>query len=435
MFSAPTGRSRSCNGACRLDLMDRSDQAGPGPAPGRSRDFHLYLAARACVSLAMQVQGVTVGWQIYEITGDALSLGYVGLAVFLPTALFTLPAGDAADRFDRRHLAAASYAVQAIGAALLFWLSVADQATPRALYAVLAIIGAARALAGPAQQSLLPLLVPATGLAKAVAWTSAAFKLASVLGPAVGGALLVAGPPAGYATAACLFTLALATMLTIRTSGRRDVVASEISAMRRLLAGIEYVWRKPIVLGAISLDLFAVLLGGATALLPIYARDILAVGPQGLGVMRSAPAVGAIVMGLWLAARPLERRVGRVMLGAVASFGVATIVFGLSTNFMVSLVALAAMGAADMISVLVRQTTIQLATPDDMRGRVSSVNSLFIGASNELGEFESGVTAAWFGAVPAVILGGVGTVAVVMIWAWRFPALRGLDRFTDVTPR
>ena len=224
-------------------------------------------------------------------------------------------------------------------------------------------------------------------------------------------------------------------MLTIRTSGRRDVVASEISAMRRLLAGIEYVWRKPIVLGAISLDLFAVLLGGATALLPIYARDILAVGPQGLGVMRSAPAVGAIVMGLWLAARPLERHVGRVMLGAVASFGVATIVFGLSTDFLVSLIALAAMGAADMISVLVRQTTIQLATPDDMRGRVSSVNSLFIGASNELGEFESGVTAAWFGTVPAVILGGVGTVAVVMIWAWRFPALRGLDRFTDVTPR
>ncbi len=415
--------------------MDSTSPPGDNPALGRNRDLYPYLAARVCVSLAMQVQGVAVGWQIYEITGDALSLGYVGLAVFLPTALFTLPAGDAADRFDRRYLAAGSYAVQAIGASLLFWLAFAGQATPPALYAVLAIIGTARALAGPAQQSLLPLLVPASALARAVAWTSSAFKMAMVLGPALGGALLVIGPSVAYAVAACLFAFALATMLTIRTSGLRHVVSSEISPIRRLLAGIEYVWRKPIVLGAISLDLFAVLLGGATALLPIYARDILAVGPQGLGVMRSAPAVGAILMGVWLAARPLERHVGRVMLGAVASFGIATIVFGLSTSFMLSLVALAGMGAADMISVLVRQTTIQLATPDDMRGRVSSVNSLFIGASNELGEFESGVTAAWFGTVPAVIVGGVGTVMVVAIWAWRFPALRGLDRFTDVTPR
>ena len=279
------------------------------------------------------------------------------------------------------------------------------------------------------------MLVPAAALARAVAWTSSAFKLAMVLGPAVGGALLLGGPARAYATAASLFALALVAMLAIRARFPRQIGGGDISALRRLLAGIDYVWRKPIVLGAISLDLFAVLLGGATALLPIYARDILAVGPQGLGVMRSAPAVGAIAMGLWLAARPLERKVGRVMLAAVGSFGAATIVFGLSTNFVLSLAALAAMGAADMISVLVRQTTIQLATPDGMRGRVSSVNSLFIGASNELGEFESGVTAAWFGTVPAVIVGGVGTVAVVAIWAWRFPALRRLDRFTDVTPR
>ncbi len=419
---------------CSFGAMDPTDRAASAPALGRNRDFCAYLAARACVSLAMQIQGVTVGWQIYEITGDALALGYAGLAVFLPTALFTLPAGDAADRFDRRRLAAASYTVQAAGAALLFWLTHAGRATPQALYAVLAMIGTARALAAPSQQSLLPLLVPRAALAKAVAWTSSAFKTAMLLGPALGGALLLAGPASAYATASGLFALACATMLAIRAVGARPVIASDITAFRRLLAGIEYVWRKPIILGAISLDLFAVLLGGATALLPIYARDILMVGPQGLGVMRSAPAIGAILTGLWLAGRPLERRVGRVMLGAVASFGAATIVFGLSTHFLLSLAALAAMGAADMISGLVRQTTIQLAPPDEMRGRVSSVNSLFIGASNELGEFESGVTAAWFGTVPAVIVGGAGTLAVVAIWAWRFPDLRRLDRFTDVAP-
>lgn len=399
------------------------------------RDFRLYLCARGLVALAMQVQTVAVGWQVYEITGDPLALGFVGLALFLPAALFSLPAGDLADRVDRRRLGAAAFALQGIGVALLLALTLAGFADPGPLYAVLVVGAIGRAASGPAMQSLLPLLVASHSLPRAVAATSSTFKIATIVGPAIGGGLLVIGPAAAYGCAAAMFALAVVTMLAIRSSGappRRD---EESNPLRRLLAGIEYVWRQKVILGAISLDLFAVLLGGAAALLPIYARDILAVGPQGLGLMRSAIAIGGAAMGLWLTWRPITRGVGSIMLGSVAMFGAATIVFGLSTSFVLSLVALAVMGASDMVSVYVRQTAIQLATPDAMRGRVSAVNMLFIGGSNELGDFESGVTAAWFGVVPAVVIGGAGTIAVVAGWCWLFPGLRRLDRFADVTAK
>ena len=402
----------------------------------RRRDFALFFAARGLVAFAAQVQTVAIGWQVYDMTGDVMALGYVGLALFLPVVICTLPAGDAADRFDRRRIIALSYVVQAGCAALLAAFAIAGITETLPVYATLATIGAARSLSGPAQQSYLPLLVPREALARAVAWVNSAFKIAMISGPAVGGTLLVAGPEAAFGAAALAIAIALATVVAIHTPGRSAPEAiEEGSRWRRLVLGIDYVRRHKIILGAISLDLFAVMLGGAAALLPVYARDILLVGPEGLGAMRSAIAVGGIAMAVFLGWRPIERRVGRWMLIAVAIFGIATIVLGLSTSFLLSLAALATMGAADMVSMFVRQTVIQLATPDNMRGRVSSVGLLFVGASNELGDFESGLTAAWFGVVPAVVIGGVGTIAVVGIWAWRFPALRRLDRFAEAAAR
>jgi MFS family permease len=401
----------------------------------RGRDFRLFLAARALAALAMQIQTVAVGWQVYEISGDPLALGYVGLALFLPAAICTLPAGDIADRFDRRHVIAASFAAQLVGSIALAWLA-ADAAPSLApIYATLAGIGAARALAGPAQQSFVPMLVPAASLSRAIAWTTSAFKIATILGPAVGGALLMAGPRVAFAAAAGMFALGLAAIALIATTGRSQRIDDGTSPLRRLLVGIEYVWRSPVILGAISLDLFAVLLGGVAGLLPVFARDILMVGPEGLGIMRSMLAVGGAATAIWLGWHPIERDVGRWMLVSVAIFGLTTVAFGLSTNFLLSLAVLALMGAADMISVYVRQTTIQLATPDGMRGRVSSVSLLFIGGSNELGEFRAGTTAAWLGTVPAVLVGGAGTMAVVALWSWRFSKLRRLDRFADAIPR
>lgn len=401
----------------------------------RGRDFRLFLAARALAALAMQIQTVAVGWQVYEIANDPLALGYVGLALFLPAAICTLPAGDIADRFDRRRVIAASFAAQLLGSAVLAWLATDGAPSLAPVYATLACIGAARALAGPAQQSFVPMLVPAGSLARAIAWTTSAFKIATILGPAVGGALLLAGPRVAFAAAAVLFAIALAAITGVAVSGRSRRIDDDTSPLRRLLVGIEYVWRSPVILGAISLDLFAVLLGGVAALLPVYARDILMVGPEGLGVMRSMLAVGGAATAIWLGWHPIERRVGRWMLASVAVFGLTTVAFGLSTNFVLSLLVLALMGAADMISVYVRQTTIQLATPDGMRGRVSSVSLLFIGGSNELGEFRAGTMAAWLGTVPAVLFGGMGTLAVVALWSWRFGPLRRLDRFADAIPR
>lgn len=394
------------------------------------RDIRLYLILRFCGALAMQVQIVAIGWQVYAISHDPFALGFVGLSQFLAMLTFVLPAGDVADRIDRRRILFFVYALQCVASALLLYFSIAGEHTLWPYYVVAALFGLAQAFAGPAMQSLLPFLVTPDVLPRAVAWGSSMWQIATIAGPAVGGVLLIVGPSAAYAIALLLFLICTvgATQLVLR---RIAVVAASGTTFERVAEGIRFVWSKKIVLGAISLDLFAVLFGGATALLPIYARDILQVGEWGFGFMRSAPAVGATIVAFILTRHQLSRHVGVKMFGCVAVFGVATVVFGLSQNFALSLVALAFLGAADQISVVVRSTLTQLATPDAVRGRVSAVNFLFIGTSNELGEFESGTLAGFIGAVPAVVVGGIGTLIVVGLWLKLFPSLRRIDRFSD----
>lgn len=395
------------------------------------RNYRLYLGCRLSAAIANQMVLVAVGWQVYALTGDPLSLGLVGLVLFLPFLLLILPAGQVADRFDRIAIIRLCIGLQVAVAAALLALSLQSAPAVTAIYAVLVLAGAARAFLAPASQSLVPLLVPPAHLAQAVALNSSAWQIAVIAGPALGGVLYLFGAPVVYGTAMALLVLA---MLAVGLVEARAVERSGRFSLDGILEGVRYVMKRRIILGAVSLDLFAVLFGGATALLPIFASDILAVGPWGLGVLRSAPAVGAMAVALWLAHRPLHSRAGAKMLAAVALFGAATVVFALSREFWLSLAALAVLGAADMISVVVRQTLVQIATPDAMRGRVSAVNQVFIGASNELGEFESGVTAAWWGTVPAVVVGGLGTLAVVAIWAWRFPELRRIDRLDQAAP-
>lgn len=398
----------------------------------RDTAFVQLLTGRITATLASQIQSVVVGWQLYSMTHDPLTLGWVGLAQFLPMALLVLPAGDAADRLPRRLILTVSWLTQAVAGCLFLLLTLADTHSPIGFYGVLVLFGMARAFAGPGMQSLLPQIVGEAHLPKAIAWNSSAFQVAVIGGPALGGAVYLLGPSIAYGLCAALFACAATAVGLIRRTLPARADTSRQSAFARFTAGIVYVRTRPIILGAISLDLFAVLLGGATALLPVYAHDILHVGPAGLGLLRSAVAVGALAMGIYLGRNSLNRRTGEIMFAAVAIFGVGTIVFGLSTSFLVSFVALMIMGAADMISVFVRSSLVQLATPDAMRGRVNAVNMLFIGASNELGEFESGVTAALFGTVAAVVIGGVGTLAVVGAWMLLFPALRRVDRLDDV---
>lgn len=391
-------------------------------------DFRSFLATRFLATLALQMVGVAVGWQVYDLTGDPLHLGMVGLVQFLPAFACALPAGHVADRFDRRRVLLTCLLVQAACLCGLLTLALMPSPPLEALLCVLAVMGATRAFMQPASQSLVPHLVPKEMFPRAVAWVSSAFQTAVIAGPALGGALYAFGVTTVYTVAAVM--MAAAAFATSRLKTRLVVHAAVETGLGGLLAGVRYVWTRKDILGAVSLDLFAVLLGGATALLPIYARDILHVGPVGLGLLRSAPAAGAALMAFWLAHHPLERNAGARMFMAVGVFGLATVVFGLSSSFWLSLGALAVLGAADMISVVVRQTLVQARTPDEMRGRVSAVNFVFIGASNELGEFESGVTAALFGTVPAVVIGGIGTLAVAALWAWRFPALRKVDKLT-----
>lgn len=382
----------------------------------------------------MMVQSVAVAWQVYDLSRSPLALGYVGLFQFLPLAILALPAGELADRIDRRLMLAVTYAVQALCAALFLVMTIAS---PRGLwpfYVVLAMFGAARAFAAPASQALLPRLVATENFPRAVALTSSTRQTAVIVGPALGGALYILGPAIAYGACAVFFLAVSGLIATLRIQDAPIAHHSDSKPLRRLVAGISYVRRNPIILGAISLDLFAVLLGGATALLPIYARDILHVGPIGLGLLRSAPAFGAAILGLYLTRSPLGQRVGLAMFGCVAGFGIATIVFGISRNFGLSLTMLVVLGATDMVSVYVRLSLVQLATPDAMRGRVSAVNYLFIGASNELGEFESGIAAAWFGTVPSVVIGGIGTLVVVGLWMMLFPDLRRVDHLSDVQP-
>jgi len=394
------------------------------------RDFRFFLAMRLPAALAVQMQSVAVGWQVYDISHSPLSLGLVGLAQFLPIFGLTLIAGHVADRFDRRRILTVCISLQLLCSALLLAIMFSGTRDVRPIYAVLFLFGVARSFSAPATQSILPNLVPRELLSSAFAWNSSSFQTMTIAGPAMGGLVYALGSGAVYALAAALFAVAILATLAIRT----PIVQADGRGMdwNSLLAGIRFIRARPAIAGAISLDLFAVLFGGATALLPVYARDILVIGPLGLGLLRSAPAVGAVTVGLILAHRSLGRHAGRTMFAAVAIFGIATIVFGLSRNFIVSLLALAVLGAADMISVFVRQNLVQRSTPDAMRGRVNAVNFLFIGASNELGEMESGATAAWFGSVEAVVVGGMGTLIVMGLWAWLFPQLRRVDRLEDV---
>lgn len=395
----------------------------------RNRDFLFYTIGRFFSALAYQIEVVAVGWLVYELTHDAFALGLVGLTSFLPAISLALVTGHVADRFERRTLLTFCYGgmtLLALGFLVWVW-SGSEKVWP--IYLLIFGIGICRAFAGPAGQALVPNLVPRAQFSQAIAWNSSVFQTATIIGPALGGILYAFGRTAVFGTAATCLFLAVLAFMAIRP--RPLARTTETASWERLIAGVHFIRGKPIVFGAISLDLFAVLLGGATALLPIYARDILETGPWGLGLMRSMPAAGAVMTALILAHRPLTRHAGRRMFQAVALFGLATIGFGLSKSLYLSLGCLFVLGAADMISVIIRQTLVQLETPDAMRGRVAAVNSVFIGASNELGEFESGTLAAFLGAVPAVVIGGVGTLAVAVLWARWFPALRARDRLIE----
>ena len=416
-----------------------------GPASPReptlmgARPFVLFWLARVFAMIAHQMLAVAVGWQVYTLTGRALDLGLVGLAQFLPSFFLVLVAGHVADHFDRRRVLQFCMLAEAAAALGLGIASALGVISEVVIFALIFVVGAARAFQMPTMQALLPALVPPQLLSRAIAANASAGQTAIIAGPALGGIIYVAGPATVYAVSTALFVLTGLMIFLIRIERRRAPASAP--GLSSVLEGIRFIRRQPAVLGAISLDMFAVLLGGATALLPIYARDILHTGPWGLGLLRSCTAVGALGVALWLAHHPLRGHAGRKMFAAVAVFGTATVVFGLSESFAVSLVALLVLGASDMISVVIRQSLVQLQTPDHMRGRVSAVNSLFIGTSNQLGEFESGVTAAWFGVVPSVVIGGIGTLVVVFVWMRLFPSLANIDRLegraivTELAPR
>jgi len=394
------------------------------------RAFRLFWSARVLSTMAFQLQGVAVGWQVYGLTHSTLALGFVGLVQFLPMLMLTLLVGHVADRYDRRRIACLCQLVGALATALLAIGSFGGWLSSAVIFAAVALIGAGRAFEIPTMSALLPGLVPAPLFSRAAAYSASAIQTATIIGPALGGLIYAMGPEAPYALAALLSLSA--SFLSSQIRMERMAPRREPVSLTSLFSGFAFIRRHPIVLGSISLDLFAVLLGGATALLPVFARDILHTGPWGLGLLRSGPAIGALGMSVLLARRPLARRVGRTMFNAVIVFGLATILFALSLSLWLSTLAMVALGAADVISVVIRSSFVQLATPDRMRGRVSAVSAMFIGTSNQLGEFESGVTAALFGTVPAVILGGIGTILVALLWLRLFPDLRAADTLEGV---
>ncbi len=404
--------------------MPSSADSKAGRIAFTNPDFVLFQIARFLIVGATEMQAVAVGWQVYGITRRALDLGLVGLAQFLPGILLFLVSGHASDRFERRKVLGACYAGYALCSGLLLLIAERGTQSVRPIYIVLVLLGVVRSFNGTASRSILPQLVPDEHFANAVAWNATTFQAATILGPSLGGILyaLAHGPSVVYGLAVVVAAGALVSIfrIQIRPQSRRR----EPMTLKTVFAGLHFIWREKLILGAISLDLFAVLLGGAVALLPVYAREILHTGPWGLGLLRTAPGVGAALMAMALAHRPLRGRAGPTLLWSVAGFGVCTILFGVSTSLVLSLFSLIFLGAADMISVIIRATLVQLRTPDEMRGRVMAVDMVFIGTSNELGQFESGLTAQWFGTVPAVILGGVGTLVVIAVWAWRFPELR-----------
>jgi MFS family permease len=401
----------------------------------RSRDFLRYQLARVVVIIGAEAQALAVAWQVYQITHRAIDLGYTGLMLFLPGLIFILPAGHVADRFDRRQVILVCYALQAVCTAVLLrfaWAGI-DRVWP--IFAILFVIGTGRAFSGPASSALVPHLVPQEHFVNAITWGSAIFQLANIVGPAVGGILFTlplhehlhgASLVYVFSLLGVIWFLALVGSLNVRP-GRMEhrAISKDV-----ILAGFRYVAGTQVLLGSISLDLFAVLLGGAVALMPIFAQDILHAGPRGLGMLRAAPALGALAVSLWLMVRPIRKNAGTRMLICVAIFGASTVLFGISRNLVVSLAALFIVGASDMVSVVIRSSILQLATPAEMRGRVSAVNSLFVGASNELGEFESGLTAQWWGAVRAVVIGGIGSLMVTGLWSVFFPSLRRADALT-----
>lgn len=399
--------------------------SAPGTLPGsvmRHRPFALFWSARVMSSVAFQMMSVAIGWQIYSITHSAFALGLVGLAQFLPMFVLTLVVGHVADRYDRRTIAFVCQMIEGVAALVLCVGAWHGWQSAGLIYAIAMITGAARAFESPSMAALLPNLIPRTQLQHATAWSTSANQTAQILGPAFGGLLYGIGALSVYGVVACAFLAAGVLVASIRIDEAVRMRAP--LSFEALFSGIAFIRRKPVILGALSLDLFAVLLGGATALLPVFAHDILHTGPWGLGILRAAPAAGALAGSIWLAHFPLRQRAGTALFAGVIVFGLATIVFGLSTNIFLSLVSLAALGASDVISVVVRMSLVQLQTPDEMRGRVGAINSLFIGTSNQLGEFESGMTAGLFGAVPAVLIGGLGTIAVALLWMRLFPALR-----------
>jgi MFS family permease len=397
--------------------------------------FVSFTVARFFIVVSLEMQSVAVAWQVYEITRRPIDLGYVGLAQFLPGFVLFLFAGHAADIFDRRKLLMWCYGGFGLCSALLLAISWRAPHSVHLIYAVLVLLGIFLSFNFPVSRALLPQLVPEEHFSNAVAWNASTFQIANIAGPAIGGIAYAAfrGPEGVYAISvlvsivSCFLTLRIKAQLA---SPEKQFAEKEPTSLRTVLAGLRFIWEKKLILGSISLDMFAVLLGGATTLLPVYAREILHTGPWGLGLLRSAPGVGAALMAIVVAHRPIHRRAGVTMLVAVAAFGVFTIVFGISHSLILSLAALFLIGATDMVSVIIRAMLVQIATPDEMRGRVNAVDMLFIGVSNELGGFESGVTAQWFGTVPAVIIGGIGTLVVIAIWSWLFPQLRKADRLT-----
>jgi MFS family permease len=406
-----------------------------------SREFRFYSAARLAGITGAEAQSIGVAWQVYQITHSALALGYTGLALFVPGLFFVLPAGHVADRYDRRSIILTCYTIQAIATSSLLWLALHGAHNIWVIYAILFVIGTGRCFSGPASSALVPTLVPKGAFVNAVTWGATIFQIANATGPMIGGLLFTIplahlfggrfarlnGAPLVYA-----FTLlGLATFLSLFSFvNPRDAAEKKGFTIETMLAGLRYVIGTRLLLGSISLDLFAVLLGGAASLMPIFAADVLHSGAYGLGILRAMPSLGALAVSLTLLALPIKRRAGKTMLLCVGIFGAATVVFGLSRNIVLSCIALVVIGASDMISVVVRSSILQLATPPEMRGRVSSINWLFLGASNELGEYESGLTAHWWGAVRAVVIGGIASMAVTGSWSIFFPALRHADTLT-----
>ena len=388
------------------------------------------MVARFLTTCSSEMQSVAVGWQVYSITHRPLDLGLVGLAQFLPGVCLFLVAGHVADRIPRHKILQTCYLGFSVCSLLLLTFALSGIASAYPIYFALLLNGTVRAFNAPASQALVPLLVPVEDFPNAIAWSSSIFQTATIAGPMIGGLVygLTGRSQFVYAFAAIAYCTAFLSFRGVRLSSQTTARPAASGGM--VLDGLRYIWHSKLILGSMSLDLFAVLLGGAVALLPVYAREILHIGAMGLGILRSAPGLGAVTMAILVAHRPLRRRAGITMLAAVFGFGAATVIFGISRSVFLSVGMLALVGATDMISVIVRQTLVQLATPNEMRGRVSAVNMVFIGASNEVGQFESGITAQWFGTVPAVVLGGLGTMAVVVLCTWLFPALRRIDRLT-----